>query len=100
MNDLIPTNGRAVSARTTRNTTRSIARVQHDQTVLTAEETAKVEIIAEVTETALIATSHISALESFLMDRTPHAEARLKRIADAGTLGLSTVVLQATRRCQ
>ena len=49
-------------------------------------------------EAALLATSHISAVEALLISRTPHAEARLRHIADAGCTGMASVVLAMTHR--
>ena len=63
-----------------------------------ARENAKVEIMAEVTETALLAASHVAAVEALLVARTPHAEARLRHIADAGTIGMTETVIKAGRR--
>jgi hypothetical protein len=65
--------------------------------VITAHETAKVDAIGEVTEAAMMATSQISSIEALLVSRTPHAEARLRHLADAGTAGLATVVINLSR---
>jgi hypothetical protein len=81
-----------------RKTSREIVRARaHGQTVA-AREAAKVEAIAEVTEAALLATSHVSAVEALLIQRTPHAEARLRHIADAGCAGMASIVLGVGRR--
>lgn len=87
----------ALSTRVPRSTTRAIERVRTDQQVATAIETAKVEVIADVTESALVAASHIAVIESMLADRVPHAEGRLHQIAKAGTTGLTEVVAKAAQ---
>lgn len=78
---------------------RDIVRAQSAGAIVTARERAKVDAIADVTQTALIATAHISAMEALLVSRCPHAEARLKHIADAGCAGMSNVVLSMSRYC-
>jgi hypothetical protein len=58
-----------------------------------AIEASRVEAIADVTAHALIATAHLSATESMLITQVPHAEQRLRHIADAGAAGMANVVL-------
>ena len=77
---------------------REIARSQAYGAAVSAREAAKIEAIADVTEAALLATSHVSAVEALLIARTPHAEARLRHIADAGCTGMASVVLGMGRR--
>jgi hypothetical protein len=66
--------------------------------MVSAQEIAKVESVAEVTEAALLATSHVSAVEGLLVAQTPHAEARLRHIADAGCVGLASIVMRTGSR--
>lgn len=81
-----------------RKTSRAIDRARAHGATVAARETAKVEALAQVTEAALLATSHISAVEALLIQRTPHAEARLRHIADAGSTGMASIVLGLTHR--
>lgn len=81
-----------------RRTSRAVARIQSDSAIATARETARLDAVAQVTETALLATSHVSAVEALLIERTPHAARRLQHIADAGCVGMASVVLAAGRR--
>lgn len=90
--------GELATTRIARQASREITRAQAHGAIVTAQETAKVEAIANVTEAALLATSHVSAVEALLMERTPHAEARLKHIADAGCAGMASIVLGVGRR--
>lgn len=83
---------RNIERQMNRETTRAKA---HGLAVSTRE-IAKVEAVANVTEAALLATSHISAVEALLISRTPHAEDRLRHIADAGTAGLANIVLKTS----
>ena len=66
--------------------------------VAAAREAAKVETIAQVTEVALAATGRVSAVEALLVAHCPHAEARLRHIADAGVAGMANIVLGVERR--
>lgn len=75
-----------------------LATIRASSELVTARETAKVETIANVTEAALLATSHVSAVEALLVSRTPHAEMRLRHIADAGCTGMASVVLRVGSR--
>lgn len=87
----------ALSTRIPRSASRAAERVRTDQQLATEIERAKVEVIADVTESALVAASHISVIESMLADRVPHAEGRLHQIAKAGTTGLTEVVAKAAQ---
>jgi hypothetical protein len=78
-----------------RQTSREIARARAYGATVSAREIAKVEAVAQISEAALLATSHVSAVEALLISRTPHAEARLRHIADAGCTGMATIVLRA-----
>lgn len=99
MTDLVPMRGnRLVPSRVERQTGRALEQIRAGQAVASARETAKVEVIAEVTEAALLATSHVSAVEALLVSRTPHAEGRLRHIADAGAIGMANVVMKAHRQ--
>jgi hypothetical protein len=98
MSNLVPTGGGTfLPSRAERSAGRAIERVRASQAVLTARETAKLEVIGDVTEAALMTSSHIAAVEALLVERTPHAAGRLQAIADAGTLGLAEVVMKTAR---
>jgi hypothetical protein len=87
--------GQLVSGdRLERQTSQEIAHARAYGSVVSARGISNVEAIAQVTEAALLATSHVSAVEALLISRTPHAEARLRHIADAGCTGMATVVLR------
>lgn len=83
--------------RTERQVSREIARYRAYGRAVSAREVAKVEAVAQVTEAALLATSHVSAVEELLVARTPHAEARLRHIADVGCAGMASIVLGTGR---
>jgi hypothetical protein len=81
-----------------RQAAKEIVRSKARSSVISASGVAGVEAIAEVTEAALMATSHVSAVEAMLVRVTPHAEARLRHIADAGCIGMANVVMSTRNR--
>lgn len=81
-----------------RHTSLEIARIDAGSRIATARETARLDTVAQVTEAALLAASHVSAVEALLIERTPHAARRLQHIADAGCVGMASIVLGAGRR--
>jgi len=98
MPDIVPFgSGSLLPSRVERQTGRALERIRASQAVATAHEVAKVEVIQDVTEAALMATANVSAIEALLVARTPHAEGRLRTIADAGALGMAEVVMKARR---
>ena len=103
MTDLVPFNGGGfLQTRTERQTSRALEQVRSRQAIATAQEIARVEIIADTSQAALLAASHVSLLEELLATRTSRVAAaeRLRHIADAGALGMTEVVLNAGRRCR
>jgi hypothetical protein len=54
----------------------------------------KIEAVAEVAESALLATSEVSGLEAALVQQTPHARARLQHVADSGSAAMASIVLR------
>lgn len=97
-NNLVPI-GSFLPSRTDRSVNRALSQVRAHQAVVTAQETAKLEIIGDVTEAALMTASHITAVEIMLAQRTPDpvSQARLRAVADAGVLGLAEVVMKTAR---
>ena len=98
MSDLVPLGGGLLPARIERTTARQLDRIQAGKMVSAARENARVEVMAEVTESALLAASHVAAVEALLVSRTPHAEGRLRHIVEAGTIGMTEIVIKAGRR--
>jgi hypothetical protein len=99
MSDLVvPQSTGLFPSRIDRVASRELERIGASKVVAAARESAKVEIVAEVTETALLAASHVAAVEALLVARTPHAEGRLRHIADAGCIGMTDIVIKAGRR--
>ena len=98
MSDLVPLGAGLLSTRIERTTGRQLDRIQAGKMVTAARENARIEVVAEVTETALLAASHVAAVEALLVARTPHAEGRLRHLAEAGTIGMTDIVIKAGGR--
>jgi hypothetical protein len=81
-----------------RQISREVSQTKGFGMVLSAREIAKVEAVANVTEAALVATAHVSSVEALLIGQVPHAEARLRHIADAGCAGMGYVVMSMGRQ--
>ena len=60
-------------------------------------EIAKVETIAQVAEVGLMATAHISTVELLLVQQAPHAEARLRHVADGAAAAIAGQVFKTAR---
>jgi hypothetical protein len=74
-----------------------IALTRAASSMLIARESARVDVIADVAETAMLNASALSGLEAALVMRTPHAAGRLGHIADSACLAMGSVVARAGR---
>ncbi len=74
-----------------------IALTRAASSVLAARESARLDVIADVAETALLNASALSGLEAALVMRTPHAAGRLGLITDSSCLAMGRVVAQTGR---
>jgi hypothetical protein len=84
-----------LATREQRRAARDITRIRVRGAVVTAREVAKVEVVDDVSQAALIAASDVSSLEAALIQRTPHAQARLQHLADSGAAAMASIVLRA-----
>lgn len=103
MTDLVPSPRRTLQpTRTTRAADRAIEQVDAAKRLAIEEEAAKLEVMAATTERAMLAASHISALQAMLSARAgdPITDERIRHIADAGIFGLTSVVMNLGQRCQ
>lgn len=55
----------------------------------------RIERVEEATARGLVAAGQIAGLERTLVHAVPHAEARLRAIADAGTIGIAGIVARS-----
>jgi hypothetical protein len=99
MSSLVPSNRRSLS-RIDRQLAETLETIRANQRIASAGQIARIEIIEDVTQAALVATANISVWESMLADRVPNAEGRLRHIANAGAVGMTDVVLGVKRAVQ
>jgi spore germination cell wall hydrolase CwlJ-like protein len=60
-----------------------------------AVEHAQVDRVEAVGQHGLLAVTNVSALEGLCLARVPHAEARLRSVADSAAIGIAAVVQRA-----
>ncbi len=93
---LASSRGRGVS-KLERRAANEIALTRAASSVLAARESARLDLITDVAETALLNASAVSGLEAVLVMRTPHAAGRLGHIADSACIALGKVVARTGR---
>jgi hypothetical protein len=87
-NGLLPTNvGRQLGKRLARMDAQALA-VQHSDALRVAR-------AEQATARGLIAVAQISSLEATLAQALPHAQGRLRAVADAGTIGIVGIVARS-----
>lgn len=92
----VPTGGLSLS-RLERRAAKDIALTRVASSVLAARESAKIDAITEVVETALLNAAELSNLEGLLVARTPHAAGRLAYINDRACMAMGGVVTRMSR---
>lgn len=101
MQEIIKTNPAGpvglATTRAERQTAREIERIRLGTDVAAARKNAEIDVIESVTQSALLATAHLSALEGYLLERVPLAESRLRHIADGGCMAMADVVVRLAR---
>lgn len=83
--------------RTERVKARELSRIRTATDIAAAQRCAQVDLVESVTESALLATAHLGALESHLIGRVPHAEGRLRHVADGGAVAMANVVAKLAK---
>lgn len=97
MPDVVPFQGPLLFNSDQRQNAREIKRARLASDLATAQHNSCVDVIESVTHSALLATAHLSALEGYLLERVPHAETRLRHVADGGCMAMSNAVLRLSR---
>lgn len=97
MTDLVLVSRRGGVSKLERRAANEIALTRAASNVLAARESARLDLIADVAETALLNASAVSGLEAVLVMRTPHAAGRLGHIADSACLAMGKVVARTGR---
>jgi hypothetical protein len=82
--------------------TREQSRAARDMTrtrlwgaVIAARDVTRIEAVEEVSVSALLAATQVSALEGALAQQTPQARARLQHIADTSSVAMAGIVVRA-----
>lgn len=86
-----------VAIRAERANQRQLDSLRRDTALVAARHTSAIDVIETVTESALLATAHVSALEGYLVGRVPHAEGRLRHVADGGAVAMANVVAKLAK---
>lgn len=97
MTDLTTRSQSLMDTRRQRGASRELTRIRQNTEIATASYVAEIDFQQSVTEAALIATTSISVLEAHLTSLVPHAEPRLRHIADAGAMAMAQTVVKAGR---
>lgn len=84
-------------ARLDRQTGRALERLHAGAELARYRDHLRIERVAEAAERGQAAVAHISAMEAVLVQSVPHAQDRLRQIADAGAVGIARVVLESGR---
>lgn len=86
--------------RISRTADRAIEQVDAGKRLAIEQEAAKLEVLASTTESAMLAASHVAALQAMLSARAgdPITDQKLAAIADAGIFGLTSVVMNLGQR--
>lgn len=75
----------------------SLSQMQRSTELTVAEQTNQIHALEDVTATALMAVGSTAALEAHLAGLTPHAEGRLRHIADTSALQVARIVARTVR---
>jgi alpha-ketoglutarate-dependent taurine dioxygenase len=98
MSDLVQHPSFLLASRAEREKGREVERIRRQTDITKFRRNAEIDVIESVTESALFATAHISALEAHLMARVPeHTRARLACVSDGGALAMATVVARLAK---
>jgi hypothetical protein len=84
-------------SRLERRAANEIALTRAASSVVAARESARIDVIADVAETALFNAAAVSSVEAALIMRTPHAAGRLGYIADSACMAMGKVVARTGR---
>lgn len=98
MTDLVQYQPSFLASRAERAAGKEIEKINRDGKLAITRHDTSIDVIESVTESALLATAHVSALEGHLMTRVPeHARGRLAYIADSGAMAMANVVVKLAK---
>lgn len=97
MSDIARQSKALMETRQQRGASRELARIRKSTEIVTATHLAEIDIVQSATEAALLAVGQTSGLEAHLASLVPHAEPRLRHIADSGAMAMAQTVIRAGR---
>lgn len=97
MKDLVTQSRALMESRSQRGVSRELTRMRQNTDLVVAEQTNRIDAIEAVSDAALMSVAHVSALEAHLVGMTPHAEGRLRHVADTSALAIANVVTRMAR---
>lgn len=97
MKDLVTQSRALLDSRNQRGVSRELTRMRQSTELVVAEQTNRIDAIEAVSDAALMSVAHVSALEAHLVGMTPHAEGRLRHVADTSALAIANVVSKMAR---
>ncbi len=97
MSDLVTQSRALMESRQRRGMSRELAQIRQTTEIVTARHIAAVDVVESVTEAALLATAQVGALEAHLVGLVPHAEPRLRHIAESGAMSMGHIVAGLAR---
>lgn len=97
MSDIVRQSKALMESRAQRSASRELARINQSRDLIVAHHVAELDIAQTVTEAAMIAVAQVGAMEATLAERVPHAEPRLRHIADAHAIAAGNVVSRMAR---
>jgi hypothetical protein len=69
--------------------------MEDDTSLVKRQDALRIERIADAAARGQAAIAHVSSMEALLVNNLPHAEPRLRAIADSATAGIVHVVFEA-----
>lgn len=83
--------------RSGRRVAKQLLEIQTEAALSAAKQAARVTVVAEVTEVSIKRASRISAVEAHHLAQAPHAEARLRHLADTGVAVMGDLLWELER---
>lgn len=97
MSEVIPFQGPLLFNGDQRQHYREVKRAKQVGDLTAVRHNSRIDVIESVTHSAMLATAHLSALENYLIAEVPHAEGRLRHLADGGCMAMTNAVMRLSR---
>jgi hypothetical protein len=94
-NNLPALTGGLLPAKLDRQVARALQQIDASAAVARRSDQLRIQRVAEATASGLIAVAQVSALEAAMVRAAPHAEGRLRAVADVGALNIAAAVYRS-----